>query len=266
MAHLYYDEALQDADFALGARFVISGDEAKHAVKVARLRAGEEILLGNGRGTLAKGEASPLAGGAAAFEFTVGEIVYKDGIATGSEAQNEPAYTPEIVLVQALAKGDRAERAVELCTELGVDSILPWAAKRSVSEWRGGDKITRGIQKWQKIAREAAKQSLRHTVPEIGDLVTLKNLCEKAAAKENLTIILDPWQASNFSEVMSRVSSEKPCQITLIVGPEGGITETEISELTAAGALTAVLGKNVLRTSTAGAAAIAVTHTALNNW
>jgi 16S rRNA (uracil1498-N3)-methyltransferase len=88
-----------------------------------------------------------------------------------------PPSTPEVWLVQALAKGDRDELAIQTCTELGVDRIIPWQASRSMSRWKG-DKLTTGVARWQKIATEASKQSLRAWIPPVEQAMTTQEIAD----------------------------------------------------------------------------------------
>lgn len=264
MANLYYAEQLASADFAPGATVEVTGDEAHHAVRVSRLRVGERILIGDGRGNLGEGEVTS----AERERFTV----QLDEVRLATD----PADQPEIILVQALAKGDRDERAVEQATEFGVDAIAPWQAERSVSRWSGaGDKAEKGREKWQRIAREAAKQSLRSRIPGVRPLVTLAELCDSARESGTAVVALHPrgnnpfsaWAASLAATRNGAEAITDPIRhIYLIVGPEGGFAEGELDQLESAGASIAVLGETVLRTSSAGPAALAVLNVALRRW
>lgn len=251
MAHLYYRDDLNEADCAPGALVDVSGDEARHAVRVSRLRAGEEILVGNGRGLLASG---------------VAEAVAKDRFTVRvAETRAEPAPTRGLVLVQALAKGDRDERAVEQATEFGVDVIVPWAAGRSVSRWTDADKRDKGVAKWQRIAREAAKQSLRARIPRVAQPVGLEELASAAASDGITAIALHPRGGARLTAWAARQGDGND-DVWLIVGPEGGLGDDELDRLEAAGARTLQLGDTVLRTSSAGPAALAALNIALGRW
>lgn len=254
MANLYYSEKLDDTAFRLGAIIVVDGDEARHAVRVARLRIGERTLIGNGRGALGSGEV--IGVGREEFSVTLDEVF-------GIESPEA-----ELVLVQALAKGDRAERAVEQATEFGVDQILPWQAKRSVSRWDGAgsaDKRTKGILKWSRIAREAAKQSMRAFIPPVGDPVSLVDLCRSAATGGTQVLVLHPRGGSRLSEWAAQHAGGSS-KLMIVVGPEGGLDDSELDALEAAGAHVLVLGETVLRTSSAGPAALAVLNASLGRW
>lgn len=263
MANLYYAAGLTSADFVSGTIVEVTGDEAHHAVRVSRLRVGERILIGDGQGSIGEGEVVS----ADRDRFTV----HLDTVRPASVA----AVVPRLILVQALAKGDRDERAVEQATEFGVDEIVPWQAERSVSRWNGsGDKAEKGREKWQRIAREAAKQSLRPRIPEVRPLTTLAALCELAARDDTAVIALHPrgnnplsgWVQS-LATGGDETAAQRPIRhIYLVVGPEGGFADAELDDLEDAGANIAVLGESVLRTSSAGPAALAVLNIAVGRW
>ena len=247
MANLYFDESLDAAELAEGGLVVLGGDEARHAVRVSRLRAGERTIVGNGRGVLAHG---------------VVETVDRDRLAVRIDSvARVAAASPRLVLVQALAKGDRDERAVEQATEFGVDRIVPWQAERSVSRWEG-ERVAKGIEKWSRIAREASKQSMRGWIPEVLPPVTLEGLC--ALAGDAHVLVLHPRGAARLSDW--RPGTEGSRDAYLVVGPEGGFSDAELDALERAGATVLVLGETVLRTSSAGPAALAVLNAALGRW
>ena len=175
-----------------------------------------------------------------------------------SVRSEEPAPHPRIVLAQALAKGDRDELAVQAACELGVDEIVPWQASRSVSRWEG-PKAVKGRERWSTIVREAAKQAHRAWVPEVSPPATTADLAVRAASQRLL--LLDPGASTRLSEL-----EPDGRDIVLVVGPEGGISDEELTKLSDAGAERVLLGETVLRTSTAGPAAIAVLSVALGRW
>jgi 16S rRNA (uracil1498-N3)-methyltransferase len=244
VASLYLDEQAALDAVEPGARVTLSGDEARHAVQVARVRAGERIAIGDGRGTIVRGPVAEAAPGALVVE--VDEIV------------RDEAPSPALVLVQALAKGDRDELAVQAATELGVDRIVPWAAARSVSRWQG-PKAEKGRARWAAIAREASKQSIRSRVP----------LVEAATPTAGLPGLLDGARVLVLEPTARRGLAELELDrrdLALLVGPEGGIAPEELERLEAAGAEPVRLGPGVLRTSTAGPAAVAVLSARLGRW
>ena len=242
MAHFYLSEDQQPVE--AGARIAVGGSEARHAVTVSRLQPGERISVGNGSGFVATGVI--VEAGASEFKIQVESV-----------ANTEPA-SPAMWLAQALAKGDRDEYAVQQATELGVDGVIPWSAQRSIVKWEGA-KIRKGHDRWSAVVREATKQSVRSWIPEVADLATTAVLA--ALAKESRMLVLEPTATIRLSalELDSR-------DLVLVVGPEGGIAPAELSRLEAAGAELVRLGDTVLRTSTAGPAALAVLSAKLGRW
>lgn len=242
MASLYLTPDLP-ADAVAGDIVRVSGDEARHAITVARLRVGEHVSVGDGAGLIARGTVTSTDGGTLAVE--VGEV------------RRDAAPHPELWLAQALAKGDRDELAVQAATELGVSGVIPWSSERSVSRWDGA-KAAKGRQRWAAIVREASKQAIRSRVPEVADLATTRQL----AAVPGLVLVLVPAASAALTEV----PIDGAVRITLVVGPEGGVSPRELLLLEEAGAVQVRLGAEVLRTSTAGPAALAVLLAKLGRW
>ena len=242
MAHFYLNEDL--GAVGVGSVATLEGAEARHAVSVSRIQVGELLRIGNGAGLVVTGtvtSASPQK-----LELVVEKV------------DETPAASPALWLAQALAKGDRDEMAVQAATELGVDGVIPWAAGRSIVKWEGA-KVRKGHDRWNAIVREASKQSIRPWIPEVADLATTKILC--ALAGEARMLVLDPGAEAPLSAVRPDGRD-----LVLVVGPEGGISDSELEQLVRAGAEPVRLGSNVLRTSTAGPAAIAVLGSALGRW
>ncbi|MCM3659003.1 16S rRNA (uracil(1498)-N(3))-methyltransferase [Agromyces mediolanus] len=244
MASLYLDEGAELQARGVGDVVRLGGQEARHALQVARVRVGERIAIGDGRGTIVTGPVIESGQGELAIEVV--------------EVDHEPPTTPALVLVQALAKGDRDELAVQAATELGVDRIVPWAAARSVSRWEG-PKADKGRQRWATIAREASKQSIRARVPEVTAATPTARLPELLA--DTRLLVLEPSAERGLAQLEL---DERP--LALLVGPEGGIAPEELARLAAAGAEPVRLGRTVLRTSTAGPAAIALLSARLGRW
>lgn len=225
----------------------LTGAEAHHAAAVRRIRVGEGVTVGDGRGLWLTG--------------TVASVAPKEVVVEVVERREHPAPSPRTVLVQALAKGDRDELAVQAATELGVDAIFPWQAARSVSRW-DGTKVAKGVARWESIAREAAKQAHRAWLPEVADPVTTRQLVSQAESARIL--VLEPTASAALSAVDLDAADTR--DVLLVVGPEGGISPDELDALQAAGATLVRLGDTVLRTSTAGPAALALVNRALGRW
>ena len=238
---LFLVPELGDADV-----LVLTGPEAHHAATVKRLAVGESALLSDGRGGLAEARVSQVSPDRVIFQV----------LSRGSLEQPEP----RLVVVQALPKGERAELAVELLTELGVDEIVPWSAARSIGQWKG-DRIGKGLAKWQRAAVAAAKQSRRARIPVVSELAGSDQVAERIAAAR-LALLLH----EDAGEPLSRVAPPADGEVLLVVGPEGGLSPAELTQFGECGARPVRLGAEVLRTSTAGAAALAVLSVAVGRW
>lgn len=252
MAHFFVDESLRAERCPPGSHVSVRGAEAKHAVTVSRIRPGESLLLGNGAGLMLRGTVTAATPGELTLEV--------------AESGVELAPTPRVLLVQALAKGDRDELAIQAATELGVDGVVPWAAARSVTRWEGA-KIAKGQDRWSSIVREASKQSIRAYIPDVAALASTKTLVTLAASTRML--LLEPTAEVRLTELDFGRAGEgatDAADIVLVVGPEGGIAPAELDALRSAGATAVRLGTTVLRTSTAGPAALAILNQALGRW
>ncbi|MGW4295033.1 16S rRNA (uracil(1498)-N(3))-methyltransferase [Micromonospora chersina] len=242
-APLFLVEALPAGD-----TLTLDGPEGHHAATVQRLRVGEELLLADGRGGTATAVVSAVGKGT--LDLRVTSRGYVD------------ASVPRLVVVQGIAKGDRGELAVQAMTEVGVDEIVPWAASRSVSQWRG-DRGVRAREKWAATAREAAKQARRPWLPVVAgtpdeSTTTVTRRIAGAAA----AFVLH----EEAEERLTTAELPEAGEIVLVVGPEGGIADTELTAFEQAGARPVRLGPSVLRTSTAGVAALSVLSARLSRW
>ncbi|WP_294181407.1 16S rRNA (uracil(1498)-N(3))-methyltransferase [uncultured Schumannella sp.] len=246
MASLYLVPAAEFADGVARGVVRIVGDEARHAAQVSRVRVGEYLSVSDGSGSIASG---------AVEQVTPGEVLVRIEV-----VRTDDAPRPELWLAQALAKGDRDELAIQAATELGVSGVIPWSAERSVSRWTGA-KIEKGRARWQTIVREASKQAIRARVPEVAAVIGTHELCTVASEGE-LLLVLDPTAEFGIGDV----DLEHVSRITLVVGPEGGISSAELSAFEAAGARRVRLGSEILRTSTAGPAALSVLNARLGRW
>jgi len=239
--HFLVDDAPLTAE--AGDLVTLGGAEAHHAAVVRRVRVGEAVTLGDGKGAWLGG--------------TVASVSPKQVEVRIDERHDVAPPAQELILVQALAKGDRDELAVQAATELGVDGIVPWQSARSVSRWDGA-KAAKGVARWKSIVREAAKQAHRAWVPSVQEPRTTAQL----AADDALVLVLEPTAPVPLSQIDLAGAD----RIVVVVGPEGGITPEELAALTAAGARLVRLGETVLRTSTAGPAALAVVSARLGRW
>ncbi|MDQ3503449.1 MAG: 16S rRNA (uracil(1498)-N(3))-methyltransferase [Actinomycetota bacterium] len=228
-----------------GDRLVLRGPEGRHAATVRRVRVGEAVDLADGRGTRARCEVAGL--GQDCVELRV------------LSRQLEPEPAPRLVLVQALAKGDRGELAVELATEVGIDEVVPWSAERCIIRWEGV-RGERALARWRSTAREAAKQSRRARHPVVTSWVDTPDLLARMTG--TTTLVLHEQATAALAGLDLPAAGE----VLLVIGPEGGITDRELAQLTGAGGQAVRLGSSVLRTSTAGAAAAAVVSARTARW
>lgn len=242
-APLFLVEALPTGD-----RLTLAGPEGHHAATVQRLRVGEELLLADGRGGTAAAVVDAVGKGT--LELRVTSRGYVD------------ASVPRLVVVQGIAKGDRGELAVQAMTEVGVDEIVPWSASRSVVQWRG-DRGVRAREKWAATAREAAKQARRAWLPVVAGTPdeSTTTVARRIAGAAAAFVLHEEAQ-----ERLTTAELPETGEIVLVVGPEGGIADPELAAFREAGARPVRLGPSVLRTSTAGVAALSVLSTRLSRW
>jgi len=226
--------------------FRLTGAEGRHAATVRRLRVGEHLVLVDGSGGFASATVTQVGRGELSVDIGPGE-------------QLEPPAV-RVRLVQAVPKGDRGELAVELATEAGVDGVVPWAAARCVARWTA-ERAGHGVERWRAAAREAAKQSRRPFVPPIAELANTQAVAELIRQADVALVLHEsapaPLQAAELPQ---------RGDVVLIVGPEGGLTEEELTVFCAAGAVPVRLGPQVLRTSTAGAVALGALGVLTGRW
>jgi len=237
-APLFFVSADRLAGAASGSTIVLDGPEGRHAATVKRIGVGEQVLLADGVGHRA--EAIVEGVGPGELHLRVQAIML------------QPQPNSRFVLVQALAKGDRDEQAIEAATELGVDEVVPWQAARSVVIWRG-ERAARSLRKWESIVLAAAKQSRRTRVPLVSEPANHQAVIQRIE-QASLALVLH----EDAERVLAGLELPPSGDVVLIVGPEGGISPDELSAFETAGAVAVRLGHNVLRSSSAGPAALAV--------
>lgn len=233
-----------DLQATVGATVRLTGDEARHAAVVRRIRPGEQVVLTDGAGT------------AAVCEVTGAEKSLL--VATVLSVSHQELAGPRLTVVQAIPKGERAELAVEVLTEVGVDRIVPWAASRCVGVWRG-ERAAKSLVKWRTTAREAAKQSRRWWFPEVTDQTSTHDVAT-LLGEADLAVVLH----EEADTPLAALQVPDTGAVVVVVGPEGGIDPAELDAFV--GASVVRLGPTVLRTSTAGVAAAAVLLSRTPRW
>ncbi|MFC7402283.1 16S rRNA (uracil(1498)-N(3))-methyltransferase [Citricoccus sp. GCM10030269] len=226
-----------------GAVVVLTGSEARHAAQVMRLGPGERVDVADGTGRRVSG--SVLSAAPDRLEVTAESVV------------DEPVPSPELVLVQALAKGDRDVLAIQTATELGIDAVHPWQAERSIVRWKA-EKAAKAIAKWDAALVAAAKQSRRARIPHTRSVFSGTGVADVAASGTVVLVLHEDAETSLETALREAEHARQIERIVLVVGPEGGISPAEIDALVQAGGVPCVLGPHVLRSSTAGPAAVAV--------
>ncbi|GLZ33989.1 ribosomal RNA small subunit methyltransferase E [Lentzea sp. NBRC 105346] len=227
--------------------FVLDGPEGRHAATVRRLRAGESLVLSDGTGSLVR--CSIVAVDRDSLQLSV------------VERWTEPEPSPRVVLAQALIKSDRGELAVELATEAGVDGVVPWRASRCIAKWEAGPRGDKALARWRSTVREAAKQARRSRVPTVSEPVGTAGLAQ-LVSQSALTLVLHESANTRLADIELPASGD----LLLVVGPEGGITDEELTALTTAGGRAVRLGTTVLRASTAGVVALGALGALTKRW
>ncbi|HEY1842258.1 MAG TPA: 16S rRNA (uracil(1498)-N(3))-methyltransferase [Mycobacterium sp.] len=246
MPGLFYIDALPGS----GEPAVVDGDDGFHAATVRRIREGEELILGDGVGGLAR---------------CVVEQTGRDGLrARVATRWQVPPAQPQVTVVQALPKSERSELAIELATEAGVDSLVAWQAARCVARWEGA-RADKGLRRWRAVARAAAQQSRRAYIPSVDGVLSTAALTRRIADEvASGGVVLALHESADQSLTELQLAQAK--SVTLVVGPEGGIAPDELAALADAGAVAVRLGPTVLRTSTAAAVALGALGVLTPRW
>lgn len=221
---------------------------AHHMGKVLRLSAGEQVTVSTGDGTAYLVELEQFS-----KDAVTGRIL--------EQMDHLQETNIEVVLYQGMPKGDKLEWIIQKCTEIGVSRIIPVEMSRSVVHL-DSNKAAKKLERWQKIAQEASQQSKRIQVPTVGPYYTwkqfLQQLEQETEQELGLTIVFWEDEQTQSLKALLRNQQEKPQRINLVVGPEGGLSEEEVAALRALGAVSASLGKRILRTETAGMAGLSM--------
>lgn len=242
----------------------LRGEEAHH-IAVKRLRHGESVQVVDGLGWRAP---------ARLVEVQKGREPWATLELQGSPQTEAASSTgPTLTLIQGLAKDKRDEQALEMACEIGAGCVVPWPAWRSVGTWDSPQKIQRGLQRWFQIALSAMKQSRQSRLAQIDSRLVshssdLAGMVGEILGRGGTVFVLhEDASYQGVSALSAQLSSLEQCpEIAVVVGPEGGITPAELEALRQAGARLALLGPSVLRTSSAGPAALAIIQALVGTW
>lgn len=246
MHRFYIDTPIAET----GVQVVLSAEESAHAARVLRLRSGEEVRLLDGDNLWA------------------GKIVTVDPKETSvvvTEKCASPEAPAQAVLIQGLPKADKLELIAQKGTELGMWELWPVEMERSVAKADKADKADKKRERLSRIAMEAAKQSGRAHVPEVASTISFAKVLDKL---EGIDLVLVAWEEEHALPMSQAVKAyvDKqglPDRVAIVIGPEGGISQSEWQKLHDAGAVSVTLGPRILRTETAGLCALSVLWTAL---
>jgi 16S rRNA (uracil1498-N3)-methyltransferase len=223
-----------------GQSITISGEDVHHIVKVLRMKTGDELLLCDGKG--------------AEYSAKIARINKSDITAEVKARSSREIRYPLITLGQGLPKSDKMDWIVQKATELGVATIVPLVTERTIAKIKDEEKR---VSRWQKISREAAMQSNRLDIPQVGHLVSFPEFL-RTLAPEPRTLLLLPWEEGTvpIREILRANSDIK--NIIVLIGPEGGFSAHEAEAAQAKGFHLVSLGPNLLRTETAAIAVLSM--------
>ncbi|WP_068616215.1 RsmE family RNA methyltransferase [Paenibacillus tuaregi] len=225
---------------------IIKGEDARHIGKVMRGKPNDKVIVSDG-----------IAREAVVQLKTINPQEVHAEIIEHLSLSREPWL--QVTVAQSLPKGDKMETVIQKCTEIGAVSFVPFLSERTIVQY-DAKKEEKRITRWTKIAKEAAEQAHRSKIPDVQTALSWKQLkdqfseydlvcvCYEKEDGKQLRDVVAPWSAS--------LTRERGYRVMLVVGPEGGFAESEIEEAEAAGAVSVGLGRRILRTETAGMAAL----------
>jgi len=235
---LFFTDQIND-----GSTQTLDNGDAHHAIKVLRLKLGEVIKISDGVKKWVSG--------------SIIEISKKEMTISISERGDFEEKKPELVLVQAVTKSERNKEMLELAIEAGVDRIIPWQAERSISKWQSDS-----AQKWEIGIKEACKQARQVRLPKLMPMLTTAGVVQ-LLSKDARIIVFHESASEKFAQLQL---PESLASIYLVIGPEGGISQSELSIFENSGGKVVRLGETVLRSAHAGFAAISAVQTKLGRW
>jgi 16S rRNA (uracil1498-N3)-methyltransferase len=218
----------------------IKGEDARHITKVMRMKTDDEIICCNYSGQ--------------AFYCRIDSILENEVTAEVIHPLEADHELPiKVAIVQGLPKGDKLDTIVQKATELGADTFFLFQAERSIVKWVGTSKIERKQERLQKIAKEAAEQSHRNKVPVVTEPMSLKELLKRSSDFDQKVVAYEEVAKQGEMSGLSGVfKAMKPCDsLMVVIGPEGGLSEAEVTAFDNAGFVRCALGKRILRTETA---------------
>lgn len=216
---------------------VIQGDDAAHIAKVMRMKPGEKVICSNGEGV--------------DFIVELQTVSNSEVVARQIEKlENNREPSIQVTIAQGLAKGDKMDLVIQKGTEIGMAKLIPFSSSRAIVQL-DAKKESKRIERWEKIAKEAAEQSHRSIIPEISAVLTWKELIQ---SQKHVDLKLVAYENESTLSIQKALTSapEGVKNIILVIGPEGGLSEEEVNFAVENGFQSVQLGKRILRTETAG--------------
>ncbi|NBD22875.1 RsmE family RNA methyltransferase [Paenibacillus glycinis] len=232
-----------------GSRIALSGDDAHHITRVMRMELGDVIIVSDGISRVAEARIAALSPG-------IVEAEAAEWLPIGGE----PLWS--VTVAQSLPKGDKMELVIQKGTEIGAAAFLPFESQRMIVQY-DGKKEAKRLERWGKIAKEAAEQAHRSVIPDIEAVASWKQLLARIPAFDLALFCYE--KESGGKGLREAVSAHRQSggwgrearRVLLVVGPEGGFAEREAEEAEEAGAIVVGLGKRILRTETAAMVGLA---------
>jgi 16S rRNA (uracil1498-N3)-methyltransferase len=232
---------VSDLPTVVGSTYTFDNEDALHAIRVLRTGPGEIFWLSDGKGSYSTVKAIEVSKRSMQCEVI--------------ETANQEPLDIEYTVIQALPKGDRLKECAALLTEAGADRIVFWNSTRSIG------KADKTLEKLDVTLREASKQARRFRIPEIiGPLSTAEVIDE--IARTDIAVLFH----ESATNKLSSITATSPKKALIIIGPEGGITDEELSTFTSSGAKIALMGRPIFRSAHAGIAGLAALQTLLKSW
>lgn len=226
-----------------GEFVTIGGSDANHLARSLRARRGDKITAVDATGNCAVLEL---------IDFDK-ETIKARRISEIKKINAEK----KIILADCLPKQNRFDNIIEKATELGVEKIEPLISERTIAR-PGGARENSKRERWQRIAKEAAEQCARDTIPEIGDIRELDAWLKEITPLDENTILLFCWENEKTTTAREVLSYCRDKNIIVLIGPEGGFSEREVDKIKSAGGLSVTLGKRILKTDTAAISVLAM--------
>ena len=240
ISRLYHPEQL-----SCGEETTLTAEASSHLVKVLRTRPGSPVILFNGDG----------------FDYqatTLDNNTRKTRVSIETRIENDNESNLDITLIQGLSRHDRMDATIQKSIELGVNRIIPVLCQRSNAKL-DASKREKKLSHWQKIAISACEQSGRSSIPDICEIIPLSDLCSQKddwLHPDAERLLLDPESSTGLKNIDIKGNA-----VEILIGPEGGLSEEEISQLSDSGFTRICFGPRILRTETAGPAVISALQT-----